>query len=274
VATPSESQLPPELAELLSELAALPGLLLAIVSGRPREDLERLLAPVPGAWLVAEHGGWRRRGGAWEAAVDLQPENIEPLAARLQQLTATVPGVLVERKTWSVTFHYRLVPARERAALLVAVDAALEEWLAQTQGFERLDGVEMLEVRPSRMHKGLAVPWLREQLGAGARLLAFGDDLTDEDLFRELGVVDEPVLVGPPRRSRGRWRLADPAAVAALLGWIAVTRRGEAAAHPCASHNHSPRRRRRPRPVRAARRVEPAAGPAACDAAARGRSRA
>ena len=40
VATPSESQLPPELAELLSGLAALPGLSLAIVSGRPREDLE------------------------------------------------------------------------------------------------------------------------------------------------------------------------------------------------------------------------------------------
>ena len=39
----------------------------------------------------------------------------------------------------------------------------------------------MLEVRPARMRKSLAVPWLREQTGAGARLLAFGDDLTDED---------------------------------------------------------------------------------------------
>ncbi len=110
VATPSESQLPPELAELLSGLAALPGLVLAIVSGRPREDLERLLAGVPDVWLVAEHGGWSRRGGAWEAAVDVQPEDVEPLAAKLQQLAATIPGALVERKTWSVTFHYRLVP--------------------------------------------------------------------------------------------------------------------------------------------------------------------
>src|SRR5262245_19623106 len=81
VATPSESRLPSEVAELLSGPVALPGLSLAIVSGRPREDLERLLAPVPGAWLVAEHGGWRRRGGAWEAVIDLQSEHIEPLAA-------------------------------------------------------------------------------------------------------------------------------------------------------------------------------------------------
>ena len=224
VATPSESQLPLALAELLSELAALPGLSLVIVSGRPREDLERLLVPVPAAWLVAEHGGWRRRGGAWEAAVDLQVEDVESLAARLRHLTAPVPGVLIERKTWSVAFHYRLVPEQERAALRGEVDAAVEEWLAQAPGFERLEGVEMLEVRPSRMHKGLAVSWLREQLGAGTRLLAFGDDLTDEDLFRELGVVDEPVLVGLPRHSRARWRLADPGALAALLGWIAATR--------------------------------------------------
>ena len=100
VATPSESRLSPGLAELLSGLAALPGLSLAIVSGRPREDLERLLAPVPGAWLVAEHGGWHRRAGAWEAAVDRPPEDVEPLAARLQHLAAAVPGALVERKTY------------------------------------------------------------------------------------------------------------------------------------------------------------------------------
>ncbi len=97
-----------------------------------------LLAPVPGAWLVAEHGGWQRRAGAWEAAVHQQPEDVEPLAARLQHLADSVPGALIERKTWSVTFHYRLVPELERAALLVAVDAALEEWLAQARGFERL----------------------------------------------------------------------------------------------------------------------------------------
>src|SRR5262249_46503274 len=195
VATPSESRLPPGLAELLSGVATLPGLSLAIVSGRPREDLERLLVSVPGAWLVAEHGGWRRRAGAWEAAVDQLPEDVKSLAARLQHLATAVPGALVERKTWSVTFHYRLVPERERAALMVAIDAALEEWLAQTPGFERLDGVEMLEVRPARLRKGPAVPWLPEHPGAGSPLLALGDDLTDEDLFRELGVADEAVLV-------------------------------------------------------------------------------
>jgi trehalose 6-phosphate synthase len=227
-ATPSESRLSPELAELLSELASLQGLSLAIVSGRPRKDLERLLAPVPDAWLVAEHGGWRRRTGAWEATIDSGSEDIESLVVKLQHIATQVPGAMVEHETWTVTFHYRLVPELERAALLVEIDATVEEWLAQTSGFERLDGVEILVVRPSPLRKSLAVPWLREQMGAGTRLLAFGDDLTDEDMFRELGVADEPVLVGPRRRSRARWHLTGPTEVAALLGWLAAVRRGEA----------------------------------------------
>ena len=232
VSTPSESKLPPGLAVKLSELAALQGLSLAIVSGRPREDLDRLLAPVSGAWLVAEHGGWRRSTGAWEATVDRRPGEVESLATRLRQIAASVPGALVERKTWSVTFHYRLVPEPEREAMTVAVDAAIEEYLAQAPGFERLEGVEVFEVRPSHMRKSIAVTWLREQLGAEARLIAFGDDLTDEDMFRNFGVADESVLVGPPRRSHARWRLADPVAVAGLLDWIAAARCGLAEASP------------------------------------------
>ena len=230
VSTPSESRLPPELAVKLSELSALQGLRLAIVSGRPREDLERLLAPVLNVWLVAEHGGWRRSTGAWEASVDRQPRDVEPLATRFGQIAASVPGALVERKTWSVAFHYRLVPELERSAMLVAVDAAIEEYLAQAPSFERLEGVEMLEVRPSHMRKGTAVAWLRQQLGPETRLLAFGDDLTDEDIFREFGVADESVLVGAPRRSHARWCLADPVAVAGMLDWIAATRCGQAEA--------------------------------------------
>jgi trehalose 6-phosphate synthase len=228
VSTPWEARVPASLAALLQEVTALPGVLLGVVSGRPREDLERLLAAVPGVWLVAEHGGWRRGSGAWEAAVEGLPDAIVPLAEELERLAASTPGALVERKTWSTTFHYRRVPERELESVLVAADAAIEAWLTRTPGYERLDGVEMIEVRPARMRKSLAVPWLRERAGAGARLLALGDDLTDEDLFRALGVADEPILVGQVRRTRERWRLAGPGGVARLLGWIASVRRGEA----------------------------------------------
>ena len=37
----------------------------AIVSGRPRSDLERWFGETPGLWLVAEHGAFVRGDGAW-----------------------------------------------------------------------------------------------------------------------------------------------------------------------------------------------------------------
>ena len=229
-ATPEQLQAPAELLELLDRLTRVPGLRPLIVSGRPRDHLERLLGGVADLWLVAEHGAWRRRGAAWESAVDWVDGDVEPLAAELRRIAAAFPGALVERKSWSVTIHYRQVAELERAALLVEIDAVVDAWLAQTTGFERLDGAEVVEVRPPRIRKSLAVPWLRVELGDDCRLVALGDDVTDEDMFRELGAADEAVLVGPPRRSHARWRLDDPAATVRLLEWIAATRRGEAPA--------------------------------------------
>ncbi len=225
--TPDQTQCPPELAALLSGLDKTPGMRLVVVSGRPRDQLERLLSAAPDLWLVAEHGAWRRRGAAWEKTIDWVYDDIGPLYEELRRVAAVFPGALVERKTLSATIHYRRVSALEREALLVEVNAIVDDWLARATGFERLDGVEVIEVRPPRVRKSLVIPWLRDELGAGVRLLALGDDLTDEDLFRELGATDEAVLVGPPRRSHAPWRLDDPAAVAGLLAWIAAVRCGQ-----------------------------------------------
>ena len=52
-ATPIESALPPSLVALLNELAALDGVRLTIASGRLREQLQHIMAPVPEAWLMA-----------------------------------------------------------------------------------------------------------------------------------------------------------------------------------------------------------------------------
>ncbi|MEZ4541970.1 MAG: trehalose-phosphatase [Chloroflexota bacterium] len=226
-ASPLNSQCPPELIDLLNELNELPGLRLVIVSGRQRKQLERLLAGVPDLWLVAEHGAWQRRGAAWESNAGLPTGDIEPLYEQLQRIAARFEGALVERKSWSVTIHYRQVSELASPAMLVEVDAVVDEWLAGMPGFERLDGAEVVEVRPRRIRKSLAVPWLRDELAAGSRLLVLGDDLTDEDMFREIGAADESVLVGPPRRSHARWQLDDPAATTAFLAWLAAVRGGD-----------------------------------------------
>ena len=59
-ATPDAAKPGPQIRKLLKELVATPGLLVAVVSGRPREALDRFFPDCPGLLMVAEHGGWRR----------------------------------------------------------------------------------------------------------------------------------------------------------------------------------------------------------------------
>ena len=88
VATPSESRLPPGLAELLSGLAALPGLSLAIVSGRPRETWSdcwpRSRAP---GWSPSMAAGGVARG-AWEACHRPAARGRRATGRELRQLAA------------------------------------------------------------------------------------------------------------------------------------------------------------------------------------------
>jgi len=226
-ATPEEVHLDAERVAVLRDLSSLPGVRIAVVSGRSRESLERLLSDVPDVIQVAEHGGWKRATGAWQATTDADPAALGELARVLEGIAARHPGALVERKTWSVTFHYRGVRPSERDEALIETAAAVDPWLAAHAGFERLDGVLVVEVRHVRNRKSVAVPWLRDIAGPGARLLAFGDELTDEDMFRALGPADEAILVGG-QQGRGtfaRWKLLGSSTCLSFLRWIVALRR-------------------------------------------------
>jgi len=226
---PEDARPGPAHFELLRALAAQPGVGVAIVSGRPRESLEKMFVDTPGVWLVAEHGGWLRGDGAWQSPISTHSEALETMAGALESVAAQHKKAWVERKTWSVCLHYRGVRARERTELLVQANAAFDEALGGKHGHERLEGADTFEVRPAGIRKSVAIPWMRERIGAGARLVALGDDLTDEDMFRAVGPSDEAIQVGSDvtRRTSARARLEGPQATEAFLRWILAARSEE-----------------------------------------------
>jgi trehalose 6-phosphate synthase len=232
--TPAEARPDEALLDLLRRLSVSPGLTMAVVSGRPRETLESYFEACPHLFLVAEHGGWRRGAGAWEPFEGVRGEEVDDLTAALRAVAARYEGALVERKTWSVTFHVRRVAPEERDAALVEVENLVESWLAGHPGFAELEGAEVVEVRPARMDKSTAAAWLRNVAGAGCRLLALGDDVTDEDMFRGLTREDEGVLVGSERirTTAARWALDSVAAARDFLAWMLGVREGTAGARP------------------------------------------
>jgi alpha,alpha-trehalose-phosphate synthase [UDP-forming]/trehalose-phosphatase len=226
--TPEEARPDPELHHLLASLAALPGLRVVIVSGRTHAVLEHYF-PDRALWLVAEHGAWRRGEGAWQPSIDLDVGPIRALGDRLESIAKRHPGARVEQKTWSAALHYRQVRPPDRASLAVEVSVAIDGFIAQHPSFERLDGNQVIEVRPSSVRKSLAVGWVRQQIGPDVRIVGIGDDLTDEHLFAALGPMDEPILVrgGIPRRSYARWEVDDVPAVRRFLAFLRGVRRGE-----------------------------------------------
>ncbi len=223
---PEEARPGPEVLAVLGELVKLPGTSVTVVSGRRRDELDRMFAELPEVSLVAEHGAWRRGGGAWQAAPTPQAASHDLIGLELEKLAAGVKRAFVERKTWSVCLHYREVSRREKSALVVAAQAAVAAWVEAHPEYELLEAAEALEVRASVMKKSNAVTWLRERAGAGCRVLLLGDDVTDEDMFRAAGPGDEPVIVGAPggRSTAARWRLAGPNEALAFLRWLVDAR--------------------------------------------------
>lgn len=197
------------------------GVQIVIISGRPQRLIDPLRAGLERVWWAAEHGTWtcgddkRWRG----------PEVAHELATLRDVLAACaqVPGARLESKSQSLCLHWRLTPPELKDQLIAQAELACDEWLEASPEFERIAGVEMLEVRRRSAHKGVAVHWVHQH-HPSAPMISIGDDDTDEDMFAALGPSDLALGVGPRRSSRIAGRLADPTDVRALLRWILAVR--------------------------------------------------
>ncbi len=197
----------------------------ALVTGRAPAGAHALV-PVPGLWIVGNHGAEVLPPDAREAEVDpavaAHVPAIERVAAALAPLAST-PGVLVEDKGLTVSLHTRLVAPGAGAAIADQARA-----LGESEGLQVDAGKSVLEFKaPVAVDKGTAALALLERwqaLGDGAGVLAAGDDTTDEHLFGRLRAAAPAaftVRVGPDAPTGAEYRVDDPAALAAFLADLA-----------------------------------------------------
>src|SRR5512133_1962328 len=138
---------------LLGALAARPGLEVHLVSGRPREDLERWFGALP-LGLHAEHGYWSRApGGAWTAAGPVESAWRGPVLALMRAHAARTPGAHVEEKSVGLAWHHRAADPSAGAAQARALERRLLALLADGPA-EVLIGDQVVEVRPRGVDKG------------------------------------------------------------------------------------------------------------------------
>jgi trehalose 6-phosphate phosphatase len=184
VARPEDAAVPDETRVELRRLAPRYALL-ACVSGREEDDARRVLG-LDGVRIVGEHGlGLDPAAADWAARVHAFADSVDWPA---------------ERKTHSVSFHYR--EAEDESA----ARAFLEELAAEavSAGLAPRFGRKVLEVRPPvAANKGTAVRHLLAEQGLRRALYA-GDDTTDLDAFDALAGLELGVRVavaspeGPP----------------------------------------------------------------------------
>ncbi len=207
------------LLDLLRALAARSETSLHVISGRSRETMEGWLGDLP-VTLWAEHGLWRRDPGAreWRKTMSPNREWMERVRPVLEAAMVNTPGSLIENKSDSLAWHYRMSDAVQGVDQALALRMKLEQMFPE-HDVETIAASKVLEVRPHGLHKGLAVQALVAE-EPNALVVAIGDDRTDEDMFQFVPQTGVAIHVGT-ERSRAAHRLADVQTVRRLLSTIA-----------------------------------------------------
>ncbi len=218
--------------ETVARLAVAGGTAVGLFTGRSLADI-RARVGLPDLCYAGNHGlemvwGSRRFGFAADPeATARQAGTLVVLAPGLRALAAGEPGAILEEKGLSFSLHYRdVAPSRQ-----VAFAARAARWLdAQAAPITRGTGKGVIEVRPAGLAGKeaafrVAAGWAAEHLGLAVLPVYFGDDDNDEAALaaaRAAGGL--AVAVGERPSAAATHRLADPAATAAFLLWLAERR--------------------------------------------------
>jgi trehalose 6-phosphate phosphatase len=210
----------PSLRTQLAALSRRLGGRLAVVSGRPADELLAYLHPedTAPAFAIAGSHGLELRWTDGRREMPVRPQGMAEAVAAFEALAHAHPGVIVEEKPFGVALHYRQAPAVEPAC------QELVRIVAQRTGFSIQHGKMVCELRAHGADKGDAVRrFLSESPMAGTVPVFVGDDLTDEAGFLAAEALGGwGVLVGNGARdTAARYRLASVSAVHAWLKQLA-----------------------------------------------------
>lgn len=200
--------------ELLTDVARLYPTI--VITGRAQDDALRRLRGVGVYEVIGNHGleTWH----AHERLIQVA----RGWLARLSDRLASVQGVRIEDKVFSLAVHYRLAPDKPRAR------AEIAKAVAALEGVRIVGGKQVMNLIPlGAPHKGTALERERVKLEC-ERAVYVGDDETDEDVF-----ASEPaapllsVRVGQSRQSRASYFVPRQRSINDLLSALASLRKGD-----------------------------------------------
>lgn len=216
-AEPDAVIIPASVRDNLKTLAAATSGALALISGRPVEQLDQLSAPLrlPAAGV---HGAELRDAAGNLHRVTLPEDVALALQKQLEQGMAAMPGTLLEAKGMAFALHYRQAPAFQQQVLQLAESAvaAYPDLMLQR-------GKCVAEIKPRGNDKGSAITTFMQQAPFAGRIPVFvGDDLTDEKGFQVVNAMKGISVKVGEGSSHARYRLGR---VSDVYQWLEALQR-------------------------------------------------
>ncbi|MFH1790384.1 MAG: trehalose-phosphatase [Candidatus Omnitrophota bacterium] len=215
---PDLAVIAPDMRSVVTELSKK--CLVAIVSGRMRQDVENLVG-INELIYAGSHGfdikgpGISMTHPEAEKAISVVNEVIAGLTAEL----GDIPNIIIEKKKFSTAAHYRMV---DEGKYLSRIETAVKKAVAKHKSLRLMSGKKVFEILPNiDWDKGKAVRWVVEALKIDwekTSVVYIGDDVTDEDAFRAVRTRGTGILVSEKLRpSTALFDLRSPADVKKLF---------------------------------------------------------
>ena len=180
---PVAARLTDNLFDILIKLLDTPQTEIFIITGRGHRETEKIFANLP-INIIAEHGAMIRKKGIWENQINNNCSWKEIVIPILNQITTECPESFIEKKDFSLAWHYRNADSQSGVAYSRKLINTLEA-IINNYDLKILDGNKVVEVMSREVGKGKAVEKLFERNNYDF-ILSIGDDATDEEMFEFL----------------------------------------------------------------------------------------
>jgi trehalose 6-phosphate synthase/phosphatase len=146
--------------------------------------------------MAAEHGILVKEKGKvdWEMLRPLKNDWKTQILSIFQTYSDRLPGSFIEEKDYSLALHYRQSDPEQSS---IIIKDAVEYLISFTANLDIqvLQADKVIEIRCAGINKGTAALWWQSRFNYDF-ILAIGDDLTDEDLFKVLPQESFTIKVG------------------------------------------------------------------------------
>ena len=204
----------------LSDFHSLPGCSVGIVSGRPIDELKRLIG-LEQIFYVGCHGlEWAAPDGtsnlSWPHRVIV--DSLRSLREEMSRAMADANGIILEDKGIALALHFRQAEGDTAWAARQEFVRAVHGYQQQGVKLELLAGNEVIEAKPTGMTKADAIMQILARYAPTALPIYIGDDPANQAAFEAIAEIGMAIHVEEtPRKTAAARFLKNPTEVYLFL---------------------------------------------------------